>query len=124
MEESPTTPTPDTTILPPARLIVFAVLSAGFLAWVAYGQIEARVWVSGRLTMLDRRISDMWRYLGNNLPDLPLPGFFSMVYWISISFLVVGTIAGLWLFLGTSDDDPNPESLEVIHAAHLSHEAE
>jgi hypothetical protein len=108
----------------PVRLVVFAVMSAGFLLWVAFGYVEARVWVSGRLTMLDRRISSMWQYLGNNLPALPAPGLFSMVFWLSISFVVIGTVAGLWLFLGTPDGDTDDHAVDVIHAAHLQHESE
>lgn len=128
MEESPTRPTPESNPdhqpVHPARLVVFAVMSVGFLVWVLFGQVEARVWVSGKLTLLDRRISSMWHYLGNNLPDLPAAGVFSMAFWLSISFVVIGTVAGLWLFLGTPDDNPNDESLDVVHAAHLQHDTE
>lgn len=128
MEESSTIPNPESNSgspsVHPVRLVVFAVLSVGFLAWVAFGQVEARVWVSGQLTMLDRRIFSMWQYLGSNLPALPAPGIVSMAFWLSLSFIVVGTIAGLWLFLGTPDGDPNNESLEVVHAAHLQHDTE
>lgn len=91
--------------------------------WVAFGQVEARVWVSGQLTLLDRRIASMWQYLGNNLPDLPAPGVISMLYWLSISFVVIGTIAGLWLFLCTPDDQPHDETWESIHSAHFHHDA-
>lgn len=116
--------TPDAQRVHPARLVVFAVMSVGFLAWVLFGSVEARVWVAGRLTFVDRRISDMWQYFGANLPSLPAPGLVSIVFWLSISFIIVGTIAGLWLFLGTPDDDPHRESLESIHSAHLKHESE
>ncbi len=107
----------------PVRRIVFAVLSVAFLVWVAFGQVEARVWVSGRLTILDRDIADMWQYLGRNLPPLPAPGLISMLFWLSISFVVVGTVAGLWLFLCTPDNEPHDETWESIHAAHLDHES-
>ena len=128
MDESPFTTTPE--IAPggssvhPARLVVFAVMSAGFLLWVAFGQVEARVWVSGQLSMIDRRISAMWQYFGNNLPDLPFSTGITFLYWFSILFLVIGTIAGLWLFLGTSDDVPGEDSLGVVQAAHTQHESE
>lgn len=108
----------------PVRLIVFGLLSVGFVIWVAFGQIEARVWVSGQLTMLDRRISSMWQYLGNNLPALPASGMFGILYWLAIAFMITGTIVGLWLILCTPDDDVHQESLEDIHAAHLQHETE
>ena len=113
-----------TASVPPARLVVFAVLAVGFFVWVVFGQVEARVWTTGQLTLLDRPISGMWQYLGNNLPDLPMPALFSMIYWLSISFIVIGTIAGLWLFLGTPDEDPGEQPLDVVHAAHLQHDSE
>src|SRR5690554_4501418 len=117
MEESPANRIPETTssnsAVHPARFVVFAVMSAGFLAWVLFGQVEARVWVSGQLTLLDRRIASMWQYLGNNLPNLPASGGITMAYWLSISFIVLGTVAGLWLFLGTSDEDSSAEPIEV-----------
>lgn len=104
----------------PARLVLFVVLSVGFLIWVGFGQIQARVWVEGQLNLLDRRISGMWSYFGSNLPDLPAPGMISAMFWLSIALILVGTIAGLWLILGTPDDDPHDESWDVIHAAHLT----
>ena len=115
-EAEPTQPEPS---VDPVRQIVFAVLSVAFLVWVAFGQVEARVWVAGNLTLLDRDIAVMWQYLGTNLPDLPAPGVISMLFWLSISFMVVGTIAGLWLFLCTPDNEPHDETWESIHAAHL-----
>lgn len=128
MDESRTSQTPDITpdhrLVIPIRLVVFAVMSVGFLLWVGFGQLEARVWVSGQLTMLDRRISSMWQYLGANLPELPASGLISTGFWVSIAVMVVGTIAGFWLFLGTPDEEPQPEPLEHVHAAHLQHESE
>lgn len=127
MSDLITTTEPDSQQPPPAidpiRRIVFAVMSVGFLVWVMFGQVEARVWVAGRLTLLDRDIAGMWQYLGNNLPDMPAPGMIAMLFWLSISFVIVGTIAGLWLFLGIPDDEPHDETWESIHAAHLHHES-
>ena len=115
---------PDSSLVNPIRLVVFAIMSVGFLVWVGFGQVEARVWVSGQLNLLDRRIATMWQYLGSNLPALPAPDLVSMIYWFSIAIIVIGTVAGFWLFLGTPDDEPQPEPLEHVHAAHLQHEAE
>lgn len=122
--QQPVESTPQPSSVHPARLVVFAVMSAGFLVWVVFGQVEARVWVSGQLTLLDRRISSMWLYLGENLPNLPAAGVISMAYWLSISMIVVGTVVGLWLFLGTPDADPEADPIDVIQADHIRHEAE
>lgn len=118
-------PTPEpTTGVNPIRYVVFAVLAAGFVAWVAFGYVEARVWVSGRLNVIDKPIAGMWQYLGNNLPQLPAAGAISALFWISLAFMVVGTVLGLWLFLGTDDRDPHDESWEAIHSAHLHHDSQ
>lgn len=128
MDESTTAQSTETpsgeSLINPVRLVVFAVMSIGFLIWIGLGQIEARVWVSGELSFLDKRISTMWQYMGNNLPNMPADGLVSLVFWFSLAIIVVGTIAGFWLFLGTPDDEPQSEPLEHIHAAHLPHEAE
>lgn len=111
------------TSVDPIRMVVFAILSAGFVVWVTLGQVEARVWVAGRLTFLDRRVASMWQYLGNNLPEMPAPVLFSMLFWLSISFVVVGTVAGLWLILCTPEQEIHDETWESIHAAHLHHDS-
>lgn len=108
----------------PARLVVFAVLSVGFLIWVGFGQVEARVWVSGRLTMLDRRISSMWQYLGQNLPELPVAGAMTFVYWLSLLVIVLGTVAGLWLFLGTSDSVQDEDATAALQSSATQHDVE
>lgn len=108
----------------PIRYVVFAVLTAGFLLWIVFGQVVARVWVAGRLSFVDRRIASMWQYLGQNLPSLPASGVFTVLYWVSVAIIVFGTVAGLWLILGTPDKDPTGESVEAIHAAHLIYESD
>lgn len=112
------------TDLNPVRYVVFAVLAAGFIAWVSMGLVEARVWSSGKLTFIDKRISGMWQYLGQNLPEMPAPGLVSFMFWLSLLIMVVGTVAGLWLFLGVDDRNPHDDSWEAIHAAHLTDESE
>ncbi len=114
--------TPSATVSP-VRMVVFAVLSVGFVIWLALGKVEARVWGAGQLSFLDRRIASMWQYLGNNLPAMPASGLVSMVFWLSISFVVVGTIAGLWLILCTPEQEIYDETWESIHAAHLHHDS-
>lgn len=87
-------------------LIVFFVVSAGFLIFLAIGTVEARIWRFGRLNFEDRSVRHVWSYLGDHLPDMPGQPVISALYWISVVVMVVGTILGLWLFLGTPDEDP------------------
>jgi hypothetical protein len=89
--------------------IVFAVSSVAFLAYVAFGTVEARIWRFNRLNFEDRSIPHVWAYFGDRLPDLPAAGLISALYWISLAVMVIGTVAGLWFFLGTDDEDPSRE---------------
>ena len=95
---------------PRIPLIVFAVTSLAFLVYVAFGTIEARIWRFGRLNFEDRSIRHVWRYFGDRLPDLPGQALITGLYWTGLLVMVIGTVAGLWLFLGTPDEDPAKEA--------------
>lgn len=99
-------------------LIVFAVTSLAFLAYVAFGTVEARIWRFGRLNFEDRSIRHVWSYFGDRLPELPGQTFITGLYWVALAVMVIGTVAGLWLFLGTPDDDPASDA--PAHTEHPS----
>lgn len=103
---------------PNIPLIVFAVTSLAFLAYVAFGTIEARIWRFGRLNFEDRTIRHVWAYFGDRLPNLPGQALITGLYWVGLAVMVIGTIAGLWLFLGTPDEDPASET--HAHTEHPS----
>jgi hypothetical protein len=90
-------------------LIVFGVSSIAFLAFIVFGTVEARIWRLGRLNFEDRPITHVWAYFGARLPDLPASGLISALYWVSLAVMVLGTVMGLWLFLGTDDKEPARE---------------
>ena len=95
---------------PNIPLITFAIASVAFLAYIAFGTIEARIWRFGRLNFLDRSIRHVWSYFGDRLPELPGQALITGLYWLGLALMVIGTVAGLWLFLGTPDEDPAGES--------------
>jgi hypothetical protein len=94
---------------PGRPLIVFGLSSIAFLAYVAFGTVEARIWRLGRLNFEDRSIIHVWGYFGDRLPDLPASGLISALYWASLAVMVLGTVIGLWLFLATDDEEPARE---------------
>lgn len=104
---------------PNIPLIVFAVSSVAFLAYIAFGTVEARIWRFGRLNFEDRTIRHVWSYFGDRLPELPGQTFITGLYWLALAVMVIGTVAGLWLFLGTPDEDPAHE-VNVHHTEHPS----
>lgn len=79
--------------------VAWLVVSAGFLAYLAFGSVEARIWSYGRLYFQDRRIAHVWAYFGDYLPDLPADPLTAILYYVSLAVMVLGTILGLWYFL-------------------------
>lgn len=92
-------------------LLVFAVVSLGFVLYLALGSVEARIWRFGRLNFEDRTVRHVWSYFGDHLPEMPGQPVITALYWISLAVMIVGTILGLWLFLGTPDEDPASEAI-------------
>ncbi len=93
-------------------LVVFGVTALAFLVYLAFGTIEARIWRYGRLYFEDRTIRHVWAYFGDRLPEMPGQPVIQALYWISLAVIVIGTVAGLWLFLVPDEDDA------VDNAAH------
>jgi amino acid transporter len=87
--------------------VMFAIASIAFLVFLAIGSVEARIWRFGRLYFEDRAVRDVWAYMGGHLPDMPGQPVIAALFWISVVVMVLGTVAGLWLFLGTPDDEPS-----------------
>lgn len=86
-------------------MAVFGVTALAFLVYLAFGTVEARIWRYGRLYFEDRTIRHVWAYFGDRLPEMPGQPVIQALYWISLAVIVVGAVAGLWLFLIPDDDD-------------------
>ena len=87
-------------------LLVFCLTSVGFLIWIAFGSVEARIWRYNRLYFEDRTIREVWGYFSDRLPEMPGQPVITALFWTSLVVMIVGTVVGLWLFFGTPDEDP------------------
>jgi hypothetical protein len=85
-------------------LAAWLVVSAGFLAYLAFGSVEARIWNFGRLLFQDREITHVWAYFGNRLPELPASAVTPVLYYLSLFVMVAGTLLGLWYFILDRED--------------------
>lgn len=85
--------------------LMFGVTSLAFLVYLAFGSVEVRIWRYGRLYFEDRTIRHVWAYFGDRLPDMPGQPVIQALYWLSLTVIVVGAVAGLWLFLEPDQDD-------------------
>lgn len=87
-------------------MLVFGLTSLGFLIWIAFGSVEARIWRYNRLYFEDRTIREVWGYFSDRLPEMPGQPVITALFWTSLVVMIVGTVVGLWLFFGTPDEDP------------------
>lgn len=101
------------------RLALFTVGSIAFLVYVVFGSVEARVWTAGNLEFENRSILGMWSSMLDMLPPLPGGDIWRWIVIISLLTIVLGTIGGLWLFLGESDNAD--DSLDHVPTAVDTH---
>lgn len=102
-------------------LLLFGLTTIGFLVYLAIGSIETRIWRFGRLNFEDRTIREVWAYFGDRLPEMPGQPVITALYWMSVAIMVIGTVVGLWLFLGTDDESPSSASSSVDRETTSTH---
>jgi len=73
-----------------------------------------------RLYFEDRRVLEIWRYEGRNLPDVPFEGVLTVVYYAAVVALILGTVLGLWYLLDetgfrSSSRQTSPEQHAASH---------
>jgi len=88
---------------PSRQVVVWAVLSLGFLAVLAFGSVEARIWRFNQLFFENRRILDVWSYQASHLPDVSAQRAVSVLYYASVAILIAGTVLGLRYLLDEAD---------------------
>ena len=79
--------------------VVWGIVALGFVGYLVFGTVSARIWRFNRLYFEDRRILEIWRYEVNNLPDVPTQGALTLLYYGSVVVLIGGVVLGLWYLL-------------------------
>jgi hypothetical protein len=108
-----------TSPFPIARLL-WVVAALAFLGYVVFGSVSARIWRFNRLYFEDRRILEIWRYEGRNLPDVPLQDAVTVLYYGAVVALILATVLGLRYLLDDTGFRPQSRatSSERHPAAH------
>ena len=116
---------PDTSWRSRASFYVWLLVSVGFLAYLAFGSVEARIWSFGRLFFQNRKIVHVWAYFGHRLPDLPGAPLTATLYYVSLAVMVMGTVLGLWYMLVDDGDSKTAAraSSAPLPSAHPRHHA-
>lgn len=100
VEETPPSP-PHTSGLP---IILWATLSIGLLAYVAFGSTPAYIWRFGRKHEELKSILRTWTIEVNNLPRVGHQWLLNGAFYAALIVFLLGAIAGFWLLLGARND--------------------
>jgi hypothetical protein len=87
--------------LTPGAILFGILITAGLAAFVLLARVTVHPF-----DKLDRkmRVIDVWIRLRNHLPDVAHPTILGIVFDLSIAFVVVGSLACIWLALMSTDE--------------------
>jgi hypothetical protein len=97
-------------------LTVWAALTLGFLAFVAFGSVRIHQWRWSFILDAPQediesvRLIDVWKYQASNLPDIEIGSAMIGLYYVSLIAFVGGCIVCTWLLLGQAGERPRPEA--------------
>lgn len=89
----------------PAAMLALVVLSVGWVAYLAFGQVRARFWLLGEHQIEWKSIRSIWSVQMDELPGG------AAVQWLfagSMLVFALGVIAGLYLLLIAPDGETEP----------------
>lgn len=95
-------------------LIAWAVISLGFLAYLAFGSIDARIWRFGNLRVEPRSVLRVWTLQAETLPTVSQQWLLTSLFYASVITVVACAVIGIWLLLdsagtGISRSEPAAE---------------
>lgn len=96
-------------------LIAWAVLSIAFLAYIAFGSVEARIWRFNNLRIEPRSVLRVWTLQAETLPRVAQQWLLTSLFYACLLTIIVGAVIGIWLLLdsagtGFSRFEPDAES--------------
>ena len=98
-------------------LVVWAALSLAFLAFIAFGSVEARIWRFNNLQIESRSVLRIWTLQAESLPRVAQQWMLTSLFYACILVFIVCTLMGIWFLLdsaGTgSSDGAADESVEA-----------
>ncbi len=95
-------------------LIAWAVISIGFLAFLAFGSVDARIWRFGNLRVEPRSVLRVWTLQAETLPIVSQQWLLTSLFYTCVVLFVAGSVIGIWFLLdsagtGISRTDPVTE---------------
>ncbi len=94
---------------PPAKrkvrsdgLIVWALISLGFLTFIAFGSVDARIWRFGNLRIESRSVLRVWTLQAENLPTVSQQWLLTALFYACIIAFVACALIGVWFLLDSA----------------------
>ena len=84
--------------------VVWLAATVGFALFLAFGSVTLE---SGRLAGRTMRVAEVWRRLGDALPEVGHATLLRVVFYGAIAVVLAGAVLGLWLAL-TATGEPAP----------------
>lgn len=94
-------------------LIAWAVISIGFLAFIGFGSVDARIWRFRNLRIEPRSVLRVWTLQAETLPRVSHQWLMTTLFYGCIIVIVASTLVGIWFLLdsaGTGLAKPAPDS--------------
>jgi hypothetical protein len=87
------------------RLAVWIALSAAFVAFLALGSVNARIWRFGELHVEPKAIRQIWQVQATDLNDVSNAWPLQALYYGSLLIFVAGVILGMRYLLAESPEE-------------------
>lgn len=83
-------------------LIVWAVLSIGFLAYIAFGSVDARIWRFRSIQIEPRSVLRVWTLQAETLPRVSQQWLLTTLFYSCMILIIACTVIGIWLLLDSA----------------------
>ncbi len=83
-------------------LVAWAALSLGFLAFIAFGSVDARIWRFNNLQIESRSVLRIWTLQAESLPRVAQQWMLTSLFYACILTVLVCTVLGIWFLLDSA----------------------
>lgn len=83
-------------------LIAWAALSIGFLGFIAFGSVDARIWRFSNLQIESRSVLRIWTLQAETLPQVTQQWMLTSLFYACILMVIACTVIGIWLLLDSA----------------------
>ncbi len=83
-------------------LVAWAALSLSFLAFIAFGSVDARIWRFNDLRIESRSVLRIWTLQAESLPRVAEQWILSSLFYGCILVVIASTVIGIWFLLDSA----------------------